>query len=233
MKLDRLTWPEVADYLKRDRRLIIPAGTCEQHSKHLPLNTDTLVAEHVADYLSGETGVLVAPTINYGVNLPCDSCYAGTSSVAEADLRKTLLSLVDWWEGQGFEQFFVVSAHGDPFHLRALGESGRASIRLLDLYDLDLEDMLDRQAGCGHACEVETSVMMHLFPDAVRAGLVQDFETLFEEFKAYLQHQRSDAIPGSPGCQGYPSMASAAKGAEVISRIRARALRWMTEDTKL
>jgi creatinine amidohydrolase len=229
LRLDRLTWPEVAEHLKRDRRLIIPAGTCEQHSKHLPLNTDTLVTEHIADYLSGETGALVAPTINYGVNLPCDSCYAGTSSLAEADLRKVLLSLTEWWEGQGFEQFYVVSAHGDPFHLRALGETGRASIYLMDLYDLDLEDMLDGQSGCGHACEVETSVMMHLFPETVRAGLIEDFETPFEEFKAYLHHLRSDPIEGSPGCQGYPSMASAAKGAAVVSRMKARALRWITE----
>jgi creatinine amidohydrolase len=193
------------------------------------LSTDTVVTEYVADYLSGETGVAVAATIQYGVNLPCDRFYAGTSSLSEATLRETLLSIVEWWELQGFEEFFVLSAHGDPFHLRALGETGRPNIRLLDLYDMDLEDMLARQSGCGHACEVETSVMLYLFPNRVRLELIEDFQTPFEVFDDYLHHRKTDAIEGSPGCQGYPSEATREKGKAIVERMRARALKWLIE----
>lgn len=229
MRLNDLTWTEVADYLKRDSRLIIPAATCEQHGKHLPLDTDTLVTDYVADYLSDRTGILVAPTINYGVNLPCDRYYAGTASLSEEDLRRLILAIVEWWELQGFNEFFVLSAHGDPFHLRALGETGKPNIRLLDLYDMDLEDVLARQAGCGHACEVETSVMLHLFPEKVRRDCVEDFETPFEVFKDYLEHAKTDPIDGSPGCQGFPSEAASSKGAEIVERMKAKAFRWITE----
>lgn len=69
MKLEELTWKEVEEYLKTDKRLIVPIGTCEQHGLHLPLNTDTLVADKLAEYLSQETGILVSPTLNYGINL--------------------------------------------------------------------------------------------------------------------------------------------------------------------
>ncbi len=56
-----LSWPEVAEYLERERRLIIPIGTCEQHGRHLPLGTDSRLAECLANDLSAEFGVLVTP----------------------------------------------------------------------------------------------------------------------------------------------------------------------------
>ena len=146
MHLAELTWPEVDAYLTEKQGLIIPIGICEQHSKHLPLNTDTLVAEYLCNYLSAETGLLVAPTINYGVGLPCDKVFSGSTSIPYTDLRNILLSLIKWWKGQGFKQFFLVTAHGDPFHLRALHEIGSENIFVLDAYDIDYTGILEKQS---------------------------------------------------------------------------------------
>ncbi len=60
MNLYDLTWPEVEAYLKNKKSIIIPAGTCKQHGMHLPLNTDTIVTEYIAGFLSEETGIVVA-----------------------------------------------------------------------------------------------------------------------------------------------------------------------------
>jgi creatinine amidohydrolase len=51
MKLEERTWKEIAEYLKAERRLIVPVGTCEQHGPHLPLNTDTLKLGTVLDFV--------------------------------------------------------------------------------------------------------------------------------------------------------------------------------------
>ena len=80
LRLSRLTWEEVSDYLKNNDALILPVGICEQHSRHLPLSTDTVVAEYIANFLSRETGLLVAPTLHYGVGLPCDRVFPGSTS---------------------------------------------------------------------------------------------------------------------------------------------------------
>jgi creatinine amidohydrolase len=64
MYLSNLTWEEVSHYLKEKDSLIFPIGISEQHSKHLPLNTDTLVAEYIAVFLSEQTGILIAPTLH-------------------------------------------------------------------------------------------------------------------------------------------------------------------------
>lgn len=227
MFLADLTWEEVDNYLKEKDGLIIPIGICEQHSKHLPLNTDTLVAEYICNYLSEKTGMLIAPTINYGVGLPCDKHYPGSTSISYENLRNTLAALISWWKMQGFKKFFVISAHGDPFHLKALRNTGHDRVFVLELYDIDLEGILEKQTIVRHACEAETSVMLYLFPNKVRKEKIEDFETPFEEFRDYLYHLRDDAISNSPGCQGYPSYASAKKGEKIIQKMKEHALTWI------
>jgi creatinine amidohydrolase/Fe(II)-dependent formamide hydrolase-like protein len=227
VKLQERTWKEIAKHLKVERRLLMPVGTCEQHGPHLPLNTDTLVAEEIAGYLSRETGILVAPTLAYGVNLPCDSGYAGTCSTTKELLCGLVRSILDWWKAQGFVRFFLLSAHGDPQHLGALRAADPAAARVLALYDFDMKAVLEKQQGARHACEAETSVMLFLRPRQVRTTEMQDFEMPFEEFKPYLLHEKTGAIPGAPGHQGYPSCASAEKGEMIFALMKRNALTWL------
>ncbi len=232
MHLSNLTWKEVEEYLKTKKALILPVGICEQHSKHLPLSTDTLVAEYIAEFLSEKTGLIVAPTFNYGVGLPCDKIFPGSTTVEWEDMRNCLASIFSWWKAQGFEKIFVLTAHGDPFHLRALQETGHEDVLVLDLYDLDLRGILQKQKATKHACEVETSVMLYLFPETVRMEEIEDFETPAELMKEYLNHIRTDPIPGSPGCQGYPSLATREKGEQIVERMKKRALSWIEKHLK-
>ncbi len=233
MFLSDITWEEVGSYLREKDSLIIPIGMCEQHSKHLPLNTDTLISEYISSYLSESTEILVAPTINYGVGLPCDRFYPGSSSIQYENLKDTLSSLISWWKLQGFENFFLITAHGDPFHLKALRETGYDGVFVLDLYDIDLGEILENQKNVKHAGEAETSVMLYLFPEIVRKDKLEDFETPFEEFKDYLYHKRDDPIPDSPGCQGYPSSANREKGGKILGKMEENALLWIQKCLEL
>ncbi|MDD5656836.1 MAG: creatininase family protein [Elusimicrobia bacterium] len=226
MKLADLTWPEAAARIAANPQLTIPVGTVEQHGRHLPLNTDILVAESCAEFLSNEFGLLIAPTVNYGVNLPCDRIYPGTTTIPAETLQSTLSSLVEWWKLQGFQRFLVLSAHGDPHHIRALRDAASACAHVLELYDFKMDDLLETQPCAKHACEAETSIMLHLFPALVRQDQIVDFETPFEQFRPYLHHEKTDPIAGSPGCQGYPSRASAEKGKRLWTRMQEHALEW-------
>ena len=57
-RLEYLTQPEVADQLKRNPLVILPAGSVEQHGPHLPAGTDTfaanIIAERVAEKMDGK-----------------------------------------------------------------------------------------------------------------------------------------------------------------------------------
>src|SRR5207248_4298211 len=85
-RLKEMRPAEIAAVLARDQRLIVPIGTCEQHGPHMPLGSDTIIVERLADDLSAEFQVLRAPTVEYGVNVVTEREYAGNGSVS----RKTL-----------------------------------------------------------------------------------------------------------------------------------------------
>ena len=72
---------DVAALIGRDPRLIIPVGTCEQHGPHLPMGGDTIIVERLARDLSAEFGVLLAPTMEYGVNAETERSFAGNASL--------------------------------------------------------------------------------------------------------------------------------------------------------
>jgi len=222
--LAELTWEEIASYLKSNSTLIIPVGSCEQHGKHLPLNTDILVTEAVAGIVAKKTGILIAPTVNYGVNLPCDSHYPGTCTLSGPTLHQITAEITEWWMRQGFYDFFLFTAHGDPFHLEALNFSADKNIHALDLYDIRIDDILQKQSCVQHACEAETSVMLYLFPDLVKTDKIEDFQTPPPSFLPYLHHLKSEPIPGSCGLQGFPSLADPQKGRLIFTRMTERAL---------
>lgn len=219
-----MTWDEVRGYLAHSKVLIIPIGTCEQHGMHLPLNADTLVSERVSEDVSRATGIAIAPTVNYGVNLPCDSEFSGTNSVSGDTLKAYVAEMLDWWVKQGFEQFYALSAHGDPIHLKSLSEANPEKLTVIELYDVEMADLLEKQAFTRHADEAETSVVMYLQPGALRKDKIKDFWTPPEEFMDYLYHRKTESIPGDPGPQGYPSAATTDKGKAIYERMRDRAI---------
>jgi len=218
--LDRLTWPEIKEYIALRSELILPVGICEQHSLHLPLNTDTVVCEFIAEYLSMKTGILIAPTVPYGVGLPCDRMFTGTTSIRPEYLKGTISDLIDIWRNQGFQAIFILTAHGDPIHIRALKSLEREDVFLHELWEIPLDDILEKQTCAKHAGEAETSVMMFIKPDVVRLERMVDFEIPFQEFEPYLDHRRTDPVPDSFGGLGFPRYASAAKGERIVQRMK-------------
>src|SRR4051812_27426486 len=54
--------------LKKIKRAIIPVGSLEQHGAHLPVSTDSLIAEYLARLLAQKVGAFVLPVISYGVS---------------------------------------------------------------------------------------------------------------------------------------------------------------------
>lgn len=234
MKLNDFTWEEVENIIKNGaNQLIIPVGTCEQHGRHLPISTDTVTAEYFADYLSEKFNLLVAPTINYGVNLPCDICFSGTSSITEKTLKDHIIEITSWWEKQGFTKFHFITAHGDLFHIQALHGNNNRRIFVYELYESDFNKHLNKQLGCKHACEAETSILLYLFPDLVRKNKIEDFCTPEKEFIPYLKHKVKEPIKNSPGNQGYPTFATKKKGEKIVAQIEDDLITKFTQNSKI
>jgi creatinine amidohydrolase len=219
--LAEMTWTEVAEHLERDARLIIPIGSCEQHGRHLPLGTDSVMAERLAHDLSAEFGVLCAPTVAYGVNVDTEQEYAGTGSLRRKTLHRVLNDLCAAWEGHGFEEFILISANFHDPHLDALTTvvTEHARARVIDLQSVRIGQFLEKQRGPEHAGEAETSVMLHLTPDLVRQDQIEDFPLAPEDLKRYLRGRMPKPPPGCQGAIGHPSAANAEKGEQIYEHV--------------
>ena len=67
MQIEDITMEEYKKALKRSKTLIVPYGTVEEHGRHLPLSTDTLIIVEILKLLQKRRKVLIAPPVHYGV----------------------------------------------------------------------------------------------------------------------------------------------------------------------
>ena len=203
---------------------MLPLGATEQHGAHLPPETDTLLATAAAAAL-GASGTRVLPALAYGASGEHQS-FPGTVSMGTAALELVLLELgrsVSTWA----TRLVVVNGHGG--NLDALrGAVSRLRGEGRDAAWLPCrtsEDPADTHAG--HA---ETSLLLHLHPELVRADLaVPGCLRPLPEILPALRDGGVAAVSPS-GVLGDPTGATAAEGRrlwdELLADARGRLSRW-------
>lgn len=213
-RLDDLNWPELADWFRRDPRLLLPVGGCIQHGPHLPLGTDNRITERLAVDVCARTGILMAPLMPYGVASREDLAYAGTAGLERKTLHRVLNELVASWERQGLEEITLLTTNGNARNIQALamviGDTVR--VRSVDTRAIDVSRYLT-SATSDHAGEFETSIMLHVAPGLVRAEAVEDL--------AADMAGRAEPPPvrGTAGVVGTPTSANAQKGSEIYEHL--------------
>ena len=217
--LSDLSWVEVRARMDRDRRLIVPVGVCDQFGPHLPIGTGTLIAESVARELSQDFGVLRAPTFPYGVTVPSERRYTGTTSLREKTLHRVLNDLLASWEDHGFNEFILITAHSYDPHVEAIATvTGTLSrVRVIEIMGIDFSDLLEASGAAQHGGEIATSLMLYLYPGKVNMERAQDYA--FEKDRGVQAGSLSRLPLGSPGSMGRPTLATAAKGRQIYQRI--------------
>jgi len=182
----------------REKVVLIPVGQTEQHGHHLPLSTDTLIIEAIANATAAHAPeeALALPVMPYGVSTHRPS-FAGTFNAGGRAFEDFYGAVVDAIIAQGYRHLYLMSGHGGNCsflttvvkyagerHRRAfiatawLYLSGPAGIASLE------QHRRSRIGGMGHACELETSILMHLRPDLVHMDRVVP-ETDFVTTPAY------------------------------------------------
>lgn len=215
-----LTWREVSELLRKDSRLFLAVGALEQHGPHLPLGTNTLIAQALARDLSQEMEILRAPPFPFGVALPGAEAFAGTASLRRKTLHRALNELIAAWEDHGVSEFIMITAHRYEPHLDALlmALTNTSTPTVIDVYAIDVSDLLEGAQEGEHGGEVETSLVLHLAPERVRLDLLQDFVPNPQTYRKYIRGRVPTPPPGSQGTVGRPSLATPTKGRRIYER---------------
>jgi creatinine amidohydrolase len=244
MKLAELAWPEV-EKLDRDIVVVYPIAALEQHSRHLPFFTDSILCDGVASRLEAALPmeILLLPVQWLGAS--AHHLGMAGSLTAESDTYlKLVCEPLRCLLRHGFRRVFIINGHGgniDVFHLalRQLAlefpESVLAGASYWDLAEKEIAGILQgARKNVGHACEFETSIMMHLRPDLVRTSEIADdkvnnsSETLKGvyiplDFKRHTRQGGSGQATLGNAEKGKQLMdAIVPKAVEVIKALRAR-----------
>jgi creatinine amidohydrolase len=110
MRIEDLNWMDVESYLKQDDRLILVIGACEQHG-YLSMLSDVKIPLALAETASKQTGVLVAPPLNFGAS-PYFVAFPGTFSLRLSTLMDLVEDVIRSAYGQGFRRILVLNGHG-------------------------------------------------------------------------------------------------------------------------
>lgn len=116
MRFEDLSWMDVQEYLRHDDRIMFVTGATEQHG-YLSLLTDIKIPLALADSASQQTGVLIAPPLNFGIS-PYFLDYPGTLSLRVTTLLAVGEDLVRSAVRQGFRRILFINGHGGNSPLR-------------------------------------------------------------------------------------------------------------------
>ncbi len=184
--LERMRWPEVRDALDSGRRtVIVPVGATEQHGPHLPLSVDAERGTRLGAEVARRLGALVAPTIRVGCS-DHHMAFPGTISIRRSTLEALCRDYSASLAAHGFENICLLPSHGGNFEplgamVDELNELVGPRSRVVAYTDLagfveiwraavEAECGLGDRVG-GHADIAESSEMLAIHPDLVRADL--------------------------------------------------------------
>ena len=146
MRLEDLTWMDLERYLEQDDRLMLVLGSTEQHAT-LSLLTDVKIPLALADAASQQTGVPIAPPLNFGIS-PYFLAYPGTLSLRVDTFNAVVEDVLRSAAGQGFRRILIVNGHGGNsparVHLNAV-INDLADVKL-DWYDWWLSHSIEAVA---------------------------------------------------------------------------------------
>ena len=164
------------DEVHKDPLIIVPIGSIEQHGPHLPLGTDSIVANYVASEVERRlpSRVLLYPVIAVGSSME-HAGFVGTTWVRFENLVHYLLDFIEGVSAWGPIGVVFVNGHGgnvDALNI-VVKEWNYSRVRPrvyhYYVYNRRVVDYITRYfPSFGHADAVETSLIAAINKDLVK-----------------------------------------------------------------
>ena len=228
----RLSWPEVDRAVSEERVPIVPIGTLEDHGHHLPIDTDVRIVEAICREatlrLPDETVLL--PPVVHGYS-PHHMDFPGTVTIGWDTFCRYCTDIATSLLRHGFARVLLVNGHGSNQNLVEMA----ARLAMVEHPETlvgacfyltspearrTIEEAREStRGGIAHACELETSLYLHIDEQAVDMSKAVDERSYPESDNAWLDWSDGSLklMPwwssfSESGVQGDATKATAAKG---------------------
>lgn len=216
--------------------VIIPLGSVEQHSSHLPIGTDAMFAQAFCEKLVERIDALLLPV------LPISTCYEHKGKKGSVWMRPStfytmLQDIIESLHSQGFRKVILILGHGGIFtaypavrELNALKDDLRVIIYAPDIDD-EVKKVLETKKNEVHSGESETSLMLYLFEDLVNKEEMMKNDFVPEVPQNFLNYAPVHRLSPN-GVWGEPSLASKEKGEKIFNIMLDQAERYIDRALK-
>lgn len=219
--------------------LVMNISAVEQHGPHLPVGTDAMIGENLLDRVDARMGndLLVLPQLK----VCCSSHhmdFGGTLTIRHETMLAYVCDVLESALTQGFKTVVLFNSHGGNEAIgRVIVEKlghrhPKAQVAMLTWWTVARDALGKIQesgfGGVGHACEFETSLMMHFLPKLVDTGAIADpdMPQPYCWARADMLNAPSGVLyrsmktqSGGAGTVGRPSFASAEKGQRIADAV--------------
>ena len=230
--VERLNETETRRLLAARPVLLLPIGAVESHGEHLPNGTDNILARRLAEALvervAGRTPLLLLPTLPFGQVWSLAEA-PGSFSLSNATVTRTLVEIGLAAQAKGLRSMVVLNTHyGNAIAIREAQRSLKEHGLLLAHFcypgaapmTAALRERPAAHPAYMHACEIETSYMLHLAPECVRMELaIENYPVFPDDFDEVAY--RWPEFSSSP-VLGDARIATAEKGQRIIEAVLER-----------
>jgi creatinine amidohydrolase len=223
--LKELSWTNFVERKKEVDLVIIPTGAFEVYGPHLPLGTDTLVAEKISEIVSTRVKSIIGPTLEVGDSAELDE-FPGTITIRPESFKTYLWDSVESLKKWGFTRFLFVNTHvgNVPIIDQVIIDLQRtegiqcAQVDYWRFIQNNCNGIIETEFAHGHASEAGTSVMLYLYPELVdKSNIVnEDPKTIdkYTDIHTYLPY----SAYSESGTIGDATSGSKEKGKLLVER---------------
>jgi creatinine amidohydrolase len=245
MILGLSTWPEIENWLRQSKTVVIPIGSNEQHGPTGLLGTDWLCPEIIAHEAHRNGGdILVAPTFNIGM-AQHHLGFPGTISLRPSTFQAAICDWVASLSRHGFERIYFLNGHGGniasieaAFSEAYAAHSFAATVcpymlKLRSWWQLPgigrlAEDLFPSGHG-SHATPSEIAITQSAYPDSIKHAVCTPRIASTGPIRDALDY-RARFTDGRIGSD--PLLASPEKGVRLIASAAAALIQDLAEFSK-
>jgi creatinine amidohydrolase len=213
--------PDLRKIIKKQKAVIIPVGSIEQHGPHLPVSTDSDIVSEVARRISEKCNFLLLPTISYGVSFEHAPFF--NLSLKRQTLEQLLIDICLSLSSNDINSIFILNGHhGNQKALENLSKKiNRLSKKKVRVFVFSYWHFMKHEFD--HAGFVETSLMLAISKKVKmkrsQKGLIT--KNLSKREKSRLAKRASKSFPSVTrnGVWGDPTKSTAKDGKKFLAEI--------------